>query len=114
MARHALNLPGRDAELRASAQLEVGDQLDVMMESLPSAGLVWREHHVPDVLEAAGSSWRKAHPDSGDDAVLVGGASVAVLSFTAVRSGDGELELRYLRPWEGEALRRCVVQVTVV
>jgi inhibitor of cysteine peptidase len=74
--------------------LEVGDQLDVRLESNPTTGYSWQLGPLPEGLELVSSEFE------GPDSDAAGAGGVEVFVFEATASGGGVLRLDYVRTFE--------------
>jgi inhibitor of cysteine peptidase len=91
-----------------------GDTLDLRLSENPSTGFRWK------VVRADRLSEEEPAPDSTevparDSQSQVGRGGLRVFRFRAIAPGDGRLELKLWREFEGDAsvLRRFAIGLTV-
>jgi predicted secreted protein len=82
-------LPGRLA-------LTVGEQREIELPSLSTAGYVW-QHELEDGADALDVDWRRAPLAAGRP---VGESAPEVVVLRAKRPGRAHLRLLQRRPWE--------------
>jgi predicted secreted protein len=77
-------------------ELAVGGTLTVDLEENVTTGFAWQvDGAVPDILKAVRDE-QQAPEASG----VVGAAGRHVFEYSAVKAGEAELKLVYVKPWE--------------
>jgi inhibitor of cysteine peptidase len=87
-----------DADKGGEVHLKAGDQLELRLKSNPSTGYMWylRPASTP-VLKLVRQSQTEATEPG------VGRPILQIFNFEVRRSGDGALQLHYVRSWEKPA-----------
>ena len=88
-----------------------GGEIIVRLQSNITTGYEWEVAAVDsDLLQFLGSTYEA--PQNG----IVGQAGIQELRFRALAEGETPLELKYWRPWEGEAgiANRFEVQIDII
>lgn len=86
------------ADLNRTAELRVGDRLDVRLPENPTTGFSWAVDENDRRLLALGDT---AYTPP-DEAGFIGARGQRTFSFTARQPGDVTLKLKYWRIWEGD------------
>jgi predicted secreted protein len=96
------------ANNNGTAPLRVGETFQIVLEANPSTGYTWQVAGVDtSILQLGDVEFR---PTSD----LLGAPEEQIIPFTALRSGETAVDLRYKRPWEKETrLQNFVVNVSV-
>ena len=84
--------------------LDVGDQLEVSLESNPTTGYSWELGPLPDGLQLASSDFEE--PGGS----LVGAAGTQVFVFDVVGPGDGILRFEYVRAFDDPVVAEKIVE----
>jgi inhibitor of cysteine peptidase len=87
--------------------LEVGDQLDVSLESNPTTGYSWELGPLPEGLELVSSEFEE--PGGS----LVGAPGVQLFVFDVVGAGSGILRFEYVRVFDDPVVPAEVVEYVV-
>ena len=84
-----------DADKGGEIRLKTGDRLELRLKSNPSTGYMW-------YVQAKSTPLLKLVHQSQTEATEpgVGRPVFQVFEFEATRTGDGALQLHYVRPWE--------------
>jgi inhibitor of cysteine peptidase len=84
--------------------LEVGDQLDVSLESNPTTGYSWELGPLPEGLELVSSEFEE--PGGS----LVGAPGVQLFVFDVVGAGSGILRFEYVRVFDDPVVAEQIVE----
>ena len=90
--------------------LEVGDTLEISLETDPSSGYAWLVTNPPDKSILRGPVGSQMLPESPSPGVT----STQVLTFDAVGKGWTSIHLSYADPSGGKPKRESVIRVKVV
>lgn len=91
-----------------SIRVRRGDTMAIALAESPTTGFVWETALVRGCVVAAGDAFAMSS-DSGK----LGAGGVHTYSFNVVSDGDGRVELKLWRPWNGEAsvARRFAIDI---
>ena len=78
----------------SEVSVEVGDEVEVRLESNPTTGYGWVVTAQPEVIDLLSNDFQAPDTD------LVGAGGVDVFVFQAMASGSGELRLEYVRSFD--------------
>lgn len=92
------------------ASLEVGDTLEVRLETEPGSGFVWTVSKSPDKAVLKGSGEGELVPASP----VPGTLTMTVYRFAAVGKGRTEVTLSYAKPSAGKPKRVSTFNVQVI
>ncbi len=95
------------ADSRSDVSLDVGDQLDVALESNPTTGYSWELGPLPDGLQLVSSDFEE--PGGS----LVGAAGTQVFVFDVVGPGSGILRFEYVRVFDDPVVAEQIVEYVV-
>lgn len=101
-----VELDAGDSQTEVS--LEVGDQLDVRLETNPSTGYSWELGPLPEGLELVSSD---VEEPGGS---LVGAAGTQVFEFDVTAPGGGILRFEYVRVFDDPVVAEQVVEYVLV
>jgi inhibitor of cysteine peptidase len=92
-----------DAEKGVEAGL--GTEFAIALESNPTTGYTWRlASYDQDVLYLVSQEYEQAKKEGEgegkEEGQLVGAGGTELITFRAIKEGETEVELEYLRPWE--------------
>ena len=90
--------------------LEVGDTLEISLETDPSSGRAWSFTNTPDKSILKGPVGSQMPPESPSPGVARG----QVLAFDAVGKGWTSIHLSYADPSGGKPKRESVIRVKVI
>jgi len=93
-----------EADSLSEVSLDVGDQLDVELESNPTTGYSWELGPLPDGLQLASSDFEE--PGGS----LVGAAGTQVFVFDMVGPGGGILRFEYVRVFDDPVVAEKIVE----
>ena len=93
-----------EADSLSEVSLDVGDQLEVSLESNPTTGYSWELGPLPDGLQLASSDFEE--PGGS----LVGAAGTQVFVFDMVGPGDGILRFEYVRVFDDPIVAERIVE----
>jgi inhibitor of cysteine peptidase len=93
-----------EADSLSEVSLDVGDQLDVELESNPTTGYSWELGPLPDGLQLVSSDFDE--PDGS----LVGAAGTQVFVFDVVGPGSGILRFEYVRVFDDPVIAEKIVE----
>ena len=89
-----------------------GKTVTFCFEANPTTGYGWEVRLDGDAVQKTRDEY--VPDDNGQSGVAVAGrGGKQYYAFTAVKPGKATLTFTYLRPWEGEAIRTAVAEVTV-
>jgi predicted secreted protein len=95
-------------EIPEFVRLQVGEDREIRLPSLGSAGYVW-------VVHADGGAVEVSHRREASGSFLAGASAVEIVVIHAVAEGTAKVRLEQRRPWEANAaLHSATVEVTVV
>ena len=96
------------ANYNATAPIGVGETFHIVLEANPSTGYSWQVAGVDtSVLQPGDVDYRRTSE-------LLGAPEEQIIPFTALRSGETTVDLRYMRPWEKETrLQNYIINVRV-
>ncbi len=99
-----------DADSGATVDLTVGGALVIDLEENASTGYLWQvDGTVPDVLGPVSDSAK-----ASEDTSVVGASGRRILEYAAVKAGEAELKLVYVRSWEKDVAPAKTFTVNVV
>ncbi len=84
--------------------VEVGDEIEVHLDSNPTTGYGWVVTAQPEVIKLLSNGFQAPDTD------LVGAGGVDVFVFEATSSGSGELRLEYVRSFDDPPVPAEVVE----
>jgi len=84
------------ADADQTVRVTPGQMLEVVLDANPSTGYTWTIVSAPEFLQAEGEPGFRSEAASD----IVGAGGKQTLEFSVTASGDGALELSYVRPWE--------------
>jgi inhibitor of cysteine peptidase len=87
--------------------VEVGDQLDIELESNPTTGYSWQLGPLPDGLQLVSSGFEE--PGGS----LVGAAGSERFVFDVVGPGDGIVRIEYVRVFDDPVVAAQIVEYVV-
>ncbi len=93
-----------DGDSLSEVALDVGDQLDVQLESNPTTGYSWELGPLPDGLQLVSSDFEE--PGGS----VVGASGTQVFVFDAVGPGDGILRFEYVRVFDDPVVAARIVE----
>ena len=93
-----------EADSLSEVSLDVGDQLEVSLESNPTTGYSWELGPLPDGLQLASSDFEE--PGGS----LVGAAGTQVFVFDMVGPGGGILRFEYVRVFDDPVIAEKIVE----
>ena len=93
-----------EADSLSEVSLDVGDRLDVELESNPTTGFSWELDPVPDGLQLVSSDFDEP---AGS---LVGAAGTQVFVFDVVGPGNGILRFEYVRVFDDPVVAEKIVE----
>lgn len=102
-----------DQDRRNSEQdllLELGEQLEVVLNWIPSSGCSWILAALPEGLECLGMEWQKGEWNGTGE--VTGNEGFEHFLFRLRHGPGGELRLEYRQPWEEPILRHCIIRVS--
>jgi inhibitor of cysteine peptidase len=88
----------------SDVSLDVGDQLEVSLESNPTTGYSWELGPLPEGLELASSEFEEP---SGS---LVGAPGTQLFVFDTVGAGSGILRFEYVRVFDDPVVAETIVE----
>jgi len=96
------------ANHNATAPIGVGERFHIVLEANPSTGYSWQVAGVDtSILRAGEVEFRRTSE-------LLGAPEEQIIPFTALRSGETAVDLRYMRPWEKQTrLQNFIINVRV-
>ena len=96
------------ANHNGTAPVGVGETFHIVLEANPSTGYCWQVAGVDNsILQAGEVAFRRTSE-------LLGAPEEQIIPFTALRSGETTVDLRYVRPWEKETrLQNFIMNVRV-
>ncbi len=92
------------ADSLSEVSLDVGDQLEVELESNPSTGYSWEPAPLPDGLQLISSDFEE--PGGS----LVGASGTQVFVFDVVSPGSGILRFEYVRVFDDPVVAEKIVE----
>ncbi len=95
------------ADSGSDVSLDVGDQLDVELESNPTTGYSWELGPLPDGLQLVSSDFEE--PGGS----LVGAAGTQVFVLDVVGPGSGILRFEYVRVFDDPVVAAQIVEYVV-
>jgi len=95
------------ADSLSDVSLDVGDQLDVELESNPTTGYSWELGPLPDGLQLVSSDFEE--PGGS----LVGASGTQRFVFDVVGLGNGILRFEYVRVFEDPVVAEQIVEYVV-
>jgi len=93
-----------EADSLSEVSLDVGDRLDVELESNPTTGFSWELDPLPDGLQLVSSDFDEP---AGS---LVGAAGTQVFVFDVVGPGNGILRFEYVRVFDDPVIAEKIVE----
>lgn len=90
------NVAAQDCDNGAAVTLDKGGKLTVRLASNPTTGYSWRVARMDAAVLRQDGEPGYAPTAPG----LVGAGGFEMFMFTALRAGETELVLEYVRPWE--------------
>lgn len=84
-------------------EVALGEPFMVELESIPTAGYVWRIKDKPAFLILEEESTRPTNPEFQNQPGVTGGNHWLGFTFRAAEAGEGALRLVEGRPWELDA-----------
>lgn len=109
-----------------TAECKVGDIIIIALESNPTTGYDWTpSSYNSSILKLEGrrfissSKFMRKAKNLGslnsdiEENTLVGAPGVTEISFLALQSGESEVKLEYVRPWEGKPINQAIFKVKV-
>ena len=96
------------ANHNATAPIGVGDTFHIVLEANPSTGFSWHVGGVDtSILQTGKVKFRRT-------AELLGAPEEQIMTFSALKSGNTTVDLRYMRPWEKQSrLQNYIINVMV-
>ncbi len=92
----------------AAIELKVGETITVVLAGNPTTGYSWQTDGLDTAVLTTGE------PAYESDSELMGAGGSFAFTITAVASGETQLRLVYLRPWEqAEPLETFTMTITV-
>lgn len=80
----------------STASIKLKEKFHVVLDVKPSTGYVWQ------VIGLNNSMLKKGVVQYRPKTDLLGGPEEQIIPFTALKKGQTQLELQYMRPWEGK------------
>ena len=92
-----------DASLNGkSLEVPLGTEIDIRLESIPTAGSSWHVRQVPACFEPVAESVEPTNPDLQNQPGFTGGNHWIVFRFRATAVCEGQFALEEGRSWELE------------
>jgi len=85
---------------------EVGKTFTVSLESNPTTGYSWTAEVDSEFLKVADETFKS-------DSNLIGAGGVQTFEFEALKTGQTKMTMKYMRPWENEAINKYEIAVTI-
>jgi predicted secreted protein len=85
---------------------EVGKTFTVSLESNPTTGYSWTAEVDSEFLKVADDTYKS-------DSNLIGAGGVQTFEFEALKTGQTKITVKYMRPWENEAINKYEITVTI-
>jgi len=89
-----------------SVTTEVGKVFKVSMDSNPTTGYSWFVEVDPEFLKVKNDTFT---PESN----LIGASGVQTFEFEALKTGQTKIAMKYMRPWENQAINKHEIAVTI-
>jgi inhibitor of cysteine peptidase len=89
-----------------SVTIEVGTAFKVSMDSNPTTGYNWSTEVEPDFLKIKSDTYKS-------ESNLIGAGGVQTIEFEALKAGQTKIAMKYMRPWEKEAIKNHEIAVTI-
>jgi predicted secreted protein len=86
----------------------MGDEFTISLESIATAGYVWRVEFLPDAFQLLGAETGKPAEDAKP-----GDSTGQIFRFGALKTGEHKIKFTLGRPWENKAIESKTVTVTV-
>ena len=83
----------------------VGDEFTISLESMATAGYLWKIDSLPDAIQSLGSR----HETSSDK--KPGDPTIQVFRFQALKAGEHAITFSLARPWENKAIESRTIKV---
>ncbi len=92
-----------DADLNGkSLEVPLGAELEIRLESIPTAGYSWFVRQVPTCFELVGETTEPTNPETQNQPGFTGGNHWIVFRFRATSVCEGQFALEEGRAWEME------------
>jgi len=82
----------------AIIRVSVGAAVIIRLPENPSTGFTWQYTVNENILEVVGDNY------IGPENAIPGAGGTRVLKFNVIGSGDGEVNMNYVRPWENQPI----------
>lgn len=92
----AENIVVTEKDADTTVRVSPGQTLDVVLDANPSTGYTWSVVSAPEFLMLRGEPGFSSESASG----VVGAPGRQTLMFSVSATGEGSLDLSYVRPWE--------------
>lgn len=83
----------------------VGDEFTISLESMATAGYLWKIDSLPDAIQSLGSQ-----PETSTDE-KPGDPTIQVFRFRALKAGEHAIMFMLARPWENKAIESRTTKV---
>jgi inhibitor of cysteine peptidase len=87
-------------------QAEVGKELVITLDANPTTGHSWAASFDQEHLAMVGQEYRATSD-------RIGGGGKAEFTFRPIKQGRASLVLRYMRPWEREAVKVLTYEIVI-
>lgn len=77
-------------------RISVGAAVIIQLEENPTTGYTWQYIVNENVLQVIGDNYIPS------ESVMVGSGGIRILKLNAMGSGEGEVNMDYVRPWENQ------------
>jgi predicted secreted protein len=91
-----------------SITVAVGDEFTISLESIATAGHVWKVESLPDAIQLLETETGKPA-----DEAKPGDSTNQIFRFRAHKTGEHQIRFMLGRPWENKALETKTVTVRV-
>ena len=89
-----------------SVAVEIGTVFKISLDSNPTTGYSWSAEVDPDFLKVKDDTYKS-------ESNLLGAGGVQTIEFEALKTGQTKITMKYMRPWEKEAIKNHEIAVTI-
>jgi len=89
-----------------SVAVDVGTIFKISLDSNPTTGYSWSAEVDPDFLKVTDDTYKS-------ESNLIGAGGVQTIEFKALKTGQTKITMKYMRPWENEAINEHEIAVTI-
>jgi len=96
-------------EMKTELSIKKGDSFRIELESNPTTGYMWYEHHDSQMISLIKSGFVSSSPEKK----IVGNPGKQIFVFKAVEKGETVIEFVYKREWEKEIVKKINFKIRI-